>query len=66
MFGSIVVGTDGSDTAKTAVRYAIDLARELGSRLQIVSAYQPVSDPLMAIQGHPYYACDVVIRRFPI
>ncbi len=44
MFASILVGTDGSDTAKTAVRYAIDLARELGARLQIVSAYEPVSD----------------------
>jgi nucleotide-binding universal stress UspA family protein len=44
MFGSILVGTDGSETAKTAVRYAIDLARELGARLQIVSAYEPVSD----------------------
>jgi nucleotide-binding universal stress UspA family protein len=43
MFASIVVGTDGSDTAITAVRYAIDLARELGARLQIVSAYEPVS-----------------------
>ncbi|MGI8863684.1 MAG: universal stress protein [Solirubrobacteraceae bacterium] len=42
MFGSIVVGTDGSDTATTAVRYAIDLARELGARLQVVSAYEPV------------------------
>jgi nucleotide-binding universal stress UspA family protein len=44
MFGSIVVGTDGSDTARTAVRYAIDLARQLEARLQIVSAYEPVSD----------------------
>jgi nucleotide-binding universal stress UspA family protein len=44
MFASIVVGTDGSDTAKTAVRYAIDLARQLGARLQIVSAYEPVAD----------------------
>jgi nucleotide-binding universal stress UspA family protein len=44
MFASIVVGTDGSDTATTAVRYAIDLARQLGARLQIVSAYEPVSD----------------------
>ncbi len=44
MFASIVVGTDGSDTAKTAVRYAIDLARELGARLLIVSAYEPVSN----------------------
>src|ERR1700716_306995 len=43
MFASILVGTDGSDTATTAVRYAIDLARELGARLQIVSAYEPVS-----------------------
>ncbi|MHB8692520.1 MAG: universal stress protein [Solirubrobacteraceae bacterium] len=44
MYASIVVGTDGSDTAKTAVRYAIDLARSLDARLQIVSAYEPVSD----------------------
>jgi nucleotide-binding universal stress UspA family protein len=44
MFGSIVVGTDGSDTARTAVRYAIDLANQLGARLQIVSAYEPISD----------------------
>jgi nucleotide-binding universal stress UspA family protein len=43
MFASILVGTDGSDTATTAVRYAIDLAHELGARLQIVSAYEPVS-----------------------
>jgi nucleotide-binding universal stress UspA family protein len=43
MFASIVAGTDGSDTARTAVRYAIDLARELGARLQIVSAYEPVA-----------------------
>jgi nucleotide-binding universal stress UspA family protein len=43
VFASILVGTDGSDTATTAVRYAIDLARELGARLMIVSAYEPVS-----------------------
>jgi nucleotide-binding universal stress UspA family protein len=43
MFASILVGTDGSDTATSAVRYAIDLARELGARLQIVSAYEPVA-----------------------
>ena len=44
MFASILVGTDGSDTATTAVRYAIDLAHQLDARLQIVSAYEPVSD----------------------
>src|SRR5581483_4252784 len=43
MFASILVGTDGSDTATTAVRYAIDLAVQLGARLLIVSAYEPVS-----------------------
>jgi nucleotide-binding universal stress UspA family protein len=43
VFAAILVGTDGSDTATTAVRYAIDLTRELGARLQIVSAYEPVS-----------------------
>ncbi len=44
MFATILVGTDGSDTATSALRHAIDLARELGARLQIVSAYEPVSD----------------------
>lgn len=44
MFASIVVGTDGSDTATTAVRHAIDLAVQIGARLQIVSAYEPISD----------------------
>jgi nucleotide-binding universal stress UspA family protein len=44
IFSTILVGTDGSDTAKTAVRYAIDLARELGAKLQVVSAYEPVPE----------------------
>ena len=44
MYGSIVVGTDGSETAGEAVRQAIELARSLGSTLQIVSAYEPVAD----------------------
>jgi nucleotide-binding universal stress UspA family protein len=43
MFRSIVVGTDGSDTAKEAVRQAVDLATRLGARLELVSAYEPVS-----------------------
>jgi len=43
MFGSIVVGTDGSDTARQAVREAADLARQLNAALDIVSAYEPVS-----------------------
>ena len=44
MFRSIVVGTDGSDTATQAVREAIELARCVGARIELVSAYEPVSD----------------------
>ena len=44
MFRSIVVGTDGSDTATQAVRQAIELARSVGARIELVSAYEPVSD----------------------
>jgi nucleotide-binding universal stress UspA family protein len=43
MFKSIVVGTDGSDTATQAVRQAVDLAGAVGAKLQLVSAYAPVS-----------------------
>ncbi|HEX5900984.1 MAG TPA: universal stress protein, partial [Solirubrobacteraceae bacterium] len=42
MFASIVVGTDGSQTAREAVGQAVALARALGARLDIVSAYEPV------------------------
>ncbi len=44
MFRSIVVGTDGSDTARQAVRQAIELARSVGARIELVSAYETVSD----------------------
>jgi nucleotide-binding universal stress UspA family protein len=44
MYGSIVVGTDGSDTAKEAVRQAKELAKNLGSQLKLVSAYEPVPE----------------------
>ncbi len=44
MWGSIVVGTDGSETASQAVRQAIDLARALEGRVELVSAYEPVSN----------------------
>jgi nucleotide-binding universal stress UspA family protein len=44
MFGAIVVGTDGSDTARKAVREAVELAKAVGASLDIVSAYEPVSN----------------------
>jgi nucleotide-binding universal stress UspA family protein len=43
MFRSIVVGTDGSDTAKVAVSQATDLAKSVGATIDLVSAYEPVS-----------------------
>ena len=43
MFQSIVVGTDGSQTAGEAVREAIELAKAVGASIELVSAYEPVS-----------------------
>jgi len=42
VFKSIVVGTDGSDTATQAVRQAVDLATAVGAQIEVVSAYEPV------------------------
>jgi nucleotide-binding universal stress UspA family protein len=42
MFARIVVGTDGSETAKQAVREATGLAKQTGATLCIVSAFDPV------------------------
>ena len=44
MFQSIVVGTDGSETAGEAVREAIELAKAVGASIELVSAYEPVSN----------------------
>ena len=42
MFSSIVVGTDGSETAAQAVRQATELASSVGASIDLVSAYEPV------------------------
>ncbi len=44
MFGSIVVGTDGSATAAEAVRQSVELARRVEAELYLVSAYEPVPE----------------------
>ena len=41
VFNTVVVGTDGSDTANKAATQAIDLAKESGGSIHIVSAYKP-------------------------
>src|SRR3954464_10932545 len=44
MYGSIVVGTDGSHTAKGAGRQTGGLAKAVGPSVLLVSAYEPVPE----------------------
>jgi nucleotide-binding universal stress UspA family protein len=41
VFATIVVGTDGSDTARRAVDAAVELAALSGAALELVCAYPP-------------------------
>jgi nucleotide-binding universal stress UspA family protein len=50
MFASIVVGTDGSETASEAVRQATELATSLGAALHVVSAYEPVPEGRLRLE----------------
>ncbi len=50
MFRAIVVGTDGSDTAQTAVDEAVGLASSIGAALHIVSAYEPVAADRLRVE----------------
>ena len=52
MFKSIVVGTDGSGTAREAVEQAARLALDHHAALHLVSAYRPPSQMMVpAIEG---------------
>jgi nucleotide-binding universal stress UspA family protein len=44
MVETIAVGTDGSDTARRAVDFAMDMAERFGAKLVLASAYRPVSE----------------------
>lgn len=48
-FSSVLVGTDGSSTADTAVTRAIQFALRVGAKLVIVSAYEPEQQPAVGI-----------------
>ena len=52
MFSSIVVGNDGSDTAREAVRQATELARRVGASIELVSAYEPVPASRLRDERH--------------
>jgi nucleotide-binding universal stress UspA family protein len=44
MSETIVVGTDGSETAQQAVAEAVRLAKALGGEVHVVTAYKPLRD----------------------
>ena len=46
MYSNIVVGTDGSPTAKTALNHAIELAAGAGATIHVVSAYRSKGAPI--------------------
>src|SRR5436309_2259267 len=46
-YKSVVVGTDGSETAELAVRHAGELAATDQSRLVVVTAYEPKGDQMV-------------------
>ena len=57
MDDSIVVGTDGSETAKRAVSEAVRLAQALGAAVHVVSAYEPLRGA--RVTGAPEGAAQV-------
>jgi nucleotide-binding universal stress UspA family protein len=57
MTDSIVVGTDGSETADRAVEEAIRLAKALDAELHVVSAFEPLRGA--KIHGAPEGAAKV-------
>jgi len=51
MFSSIVVGTDGSQTARRAVAVAGDLARGCGARLHLVHGFRDPGETGLSLTG---------------
>ena len=56
MFRSIVAGTDGSETAQKAVDAAIELAKLSGATLELVSAYEPVTNQRLRARFPPTWS----------
>ena len=69
MFKSIVVGTDGSETAEVALRRAVELAALAGAKLHVVSAYEPAparvagNPPPGEVSVSPHFKVDAVLER---
>lgn len=56
-YGTLVIGTDGSDTAELALRQAAKLAHLDEARLVIVTAYEPHDDQLA--EAYPRMSDDI-------
>jgi nucleotide-binding universal stress UspA family protein len=72
MFKSIVVGTNGTETADIAVGRAVELAKLTGAALHVVSAYEPAParvggnrPPAEAAEWaiSPHFKVDAVLDR---
>jgi len=72
MFKSIVVGTNGTETADKAVSRAVELAKLTGAALHVVSAYEPAPahvggsrPPTEAAEWaiSPHFKVDAVLDR---
>jgi nucleotide-binding universal stress UspA family protein len=67
MFSKIVVGTDGSDSASSAVALAVDIAQQTGASLHIVSAYKDADTSIAVVHAGvvavPDSGLTAVIKR---
>lgn len=65
MFSNIVVGTDGSDTAKAAVALAMTLARQDDATVHIVHAVKASTSgmPISKAGSNVVYDADVVAAK---
>ena len=67
MFKTIVVGTDGTETADRAVARAAELAALTGAHLHVVSAYRPapvrVGDGSVSPRGRSFASAAITAPR---
>jgi nucleotide-binding universal stress UspA family protein len=67
VFGTIVVGTNWSDTADLAFAKALELARANGSVLHVVTAHDPSPAPVVggpaAPASGPDFQADIALER---
>ena len=68
MFRTIVIGTDASDTARQAVREAVEVASALAASIELVSAYAPGrredAEAMLREAGAEVEAAGVTVRTY--